>query len=154
MCLRYLPDLVSGLAIYLVAKAKKKPIKTRSHSLVIKIETTAAAIVTTVAASRATRTIVVAISLKTETKVKTKIAMVSRMIIANRAASSSETSVKIKMISAITKVVSLVRHSNHAMSNKSLSTRSKMASSKKTKRRRSVKLLNAENVVTSAAASV
>ena len=59
-----------------------------------------------------------------------------------------------KMISAITKVVSLVRHSNHAMSNKSLSTRSKTASSKKTKRRRSVKLLNAENVVTSAAASV
>ena len=53
---------------------------------------------TTVAASRATRTIVVAISLKTETKVKTKIAMVSRMIIANRAAISSETSAKIKGI--------------------------------------------------------
>ena len=58
------------------------------------------------------------------------------------------------MISAITKVVSLVRHSNHAMSNKSLSTKSKMASSKRTKRRRNVKLLNVENVVINAAAFV
>jgi len=140
--------------IYSVAKAKKKLIKTRSHSLVIKIEIIAAAIMTTVAASRVTRTIVVVTSLK----VKTKTAIVSSRIIANRAANNNETrdkaSVKIKMISAITKVVSLVRHSNHAMSNKSLSTKSKMASIKRTKRRRNVKLLNVENVVINAAAFV
>ena len=149
-----MPDLASGLVIYSVAKAKKKLIKTRSHSLVIKIETIAAAIMTTVAASRVTRTIVVVISLK----VKTKTAIVSSRIIANRAANNNETrdkaSVKIKMISAITKVVSLVRYSNHAMSNKSLSTKSKMASIKRTKRRRNVKLLNVENVVINAAAFV
>merc|ERR1712093_780151 len=105
---------------------------------------------TIVVASRVIRIIGVAIRLK----VKTKTAIVSSRIIANRAANNNETRdktiVKIKIINAITKVVSLVRHSNHAMSNKSLSTKSKMASSKRTKRRRNVKLLNVENVVINA----
>ena len=151
MCLRYLPDLVSGLAIYLVAKAKetnkdKKPQsgnKNRNNRSRNNDDR-----------RRKPRNKNNRRGNQSQTMVKTRTAMVSRMIIANRAAISGETSAKIKMISAITKVVSLVRHNNLAMSNKSLSTRSKTASSKKRKRRRSVKLLNAENVVTSAAASV
>ncbi|KTF05814.1 hypothetical protein MGSAQ_002690, partial [marine sediment metagenome] len=96
------------------------------------------------------------------TKIKIKTVIASRKIVAKLAALSEEIriktsekiSVRTKTKNAITKAVSRVKRNSLAMNSKSLSTKSKMANSKKTKRRRSVKWLNAENVVTSAVAFV